>query len=408
MRNRYARERVRRIAVCLLIGTLAIPAQSLGQATPVADDESRARALALGKQGLEAYRAERYAEAATLFEEAYRIAAVPVFLFNIGKVYEAGGEPLEALEAYERYVAFDTEPESKIQAAREKLVALRDRFPLIQITTDPPGAHIRIDADAGGPAGTSPWEGRLVGRYHTLHIALDEYVPIEQEIWVERGQRQDFAYQLTRESELGAVNFMISEPNVYVRVGEAQLGPSPLNATISLPPGQHPVAFYGPAGFRATTLTVRPGETSSPAVPAGIAGDAPMVAAPLSSARTTWGLVAVGGSVALLATAAVLFDRGEDDYRQADILATRVQFGGAGEADLTDEDVANLDALANDARDREADGDTKQTAALVTSAVALAALGFGVYLLATSDAGAVAPSLRVAPTEGGAVLGFTF
>jgi tetratricopeptide (TPR) repeat protein len=112
-------------AVALALGMTAaiaasrIPSAIAQEKPPSASgSELRARARAKHRQGVAAYQARRYDEAASAFQQAYDLAPAPGLLFNLAQAHRGRGPSAcpEALDAYRAYLR--AEP----QAANQKYV----------------------------------------------------------------------------------------------------------------------------------------------------------------------------------------------------------------------------------------------------------------------------------------------
>lgn len=87
-----------RVIAFLAVSLLSVPSFALGQA----EDAQAARARV--KRATAAYNLGHYGEAASEFEEAYRLVQDPALLFNVAQSYRLGGEPEKALTAYKSYL----------------------------------------------------------------------------------------------------------------------------------------------------------------------------------------------------------------------------------------------------------------------------------------------------------------
>jgi tetratricopeptide (TPR) repeat protein len=110
-----------------LIGVMALGAAPAAQAQrrraadPPADDAAarvHARAIALFEQSVEAYRAGRFADAATMLREAYGLEPAPVLLYNLARALDADGQLVEARDAYARYLAAEPNADQSATCAR--------------------------------------------------------------------------------------------------------------------------------------------------------------------------------------------------------------------------------------------------------------------------------------------------
>ncbi len=112
------------IASCLLAGTR--PALAREPDGTRADGEV-ARAEQKAAQAFAAYQAKRYAEAVTLYIEAYEAAPNADMLYNLARIYDTklGDRPL-AINFYRRYIAEPGAVPDRIQLANERLALLRE------------------------------------------------------------------------------------------------------------------------------------------------------------------------------------------------------------------------------------------------------------------------------------------
>lgn len=78
-----------------------------------ADDDPRARARTLTREGLRAFEDGRYATAIDAFEEAYALAPLPALLLNIAQAHRLDGDCRAALAHYLKYLRL--EPASQHQ-----------------------------------------------------------------------------------------------------------------------------------------------------------------------------------------------------------------------------------------------------------------------------------------------------
>jgi hypothetical protein len=123
-------------------------------------DPAAAEARAHFETGAALFNAQNYDGALVEFQESYRLRPVPVVLFNIAQTLKLLYRYEEAIAAYEQYLT----EERAIDAARRRAVQqtideLRAATAPITVTTDTPGAEIRVD---GRLIGTTPLPGPLV------------------------------------------------------------------------------------------------------------------------------------------------------------------------------------------------------------------------------------------------------
>jgi len=182
-----------------LIMTMLISISALCAASPTwAQSDSNAAARERFDKGVAAYDEKRFSDAAEEFDAAYKISHAFKILFNIGQVNVALGRPVEAVEAYDRYLK---QGGATITADRRKEVQIEIEHQLarigsVAVHTTPEGADVRID---GGLVGKSPLPRAVrigMGR-HTVEAILPEHAPQVREVDV--AGRSEVAVELTLE-----------------------------------------------------------------------------------------------------------------------------------------------------------------------------------------------------------------
>ncbi len=140
-----------RIAL-LLLSALALVAP-LGVARAQSRDDVRL-AEQTSTRARDAFLAQRYSEAATLFRAAYEITRQAPLLFNIGVCEERQGHPTEAIESFGRYLTAVPGAEDRVvveqriaqlRVAQERIAPLRVATPTTApglSGTDPPSVPV--------------------------------------------------------------------------------------------------------------------------------------------------------------------------------------------------------------------------------------------------------------------------
>ena len=126
----------------------------LAQASPwPADPQAKAQAQELLSQGSKLYHQGDLAGALEKFEAAYVAFPSPKLMFNIGQANRDLGRPVEAVEAFQRFLAeaADVSPETMAEA-RNSVAELRGRLGRIRIDCDTAGAQIAVDGKSVGVA----------------------------------------------------------------------------------------------------------------------------------------------------------------------------------------------------------------------------------------------------------------
>lgn len=136
-----------------------------------ADDEAVFRELV--DQGLEAYQAKRYDEAAETFLEAYAIIPEPELIYNAGRAYEKGLKREEAIEQYERFLTLEGTTARLRSRALESLKLLRAEIdalnapvgvpPAAAVAPPPPGINRTLEVALLSTGGAALVAGGVFG-----------------------------------------------------------------------------------------------------------------------------------------------------------------------------------------------------------------------------------------------------
>ncbi len=162
----------------------AAPDSGLGDEAPEAAQQRYAIARHL-------YRDGKYAEAAAEFGVALALHPTSSRLaYNLARSHERAGQLADAVSAYERYLALA--PDAPDRAVVETTVAtLRGRLhhtlPEVVISSEPPGATVRVD-DRTPLEGTTPLTVRLTPGEHTLRLELAGHAPGATKVSVVAGR----------------------------------------------------------------------------------------------------------------------------------------------------------------------------------------------------------------------------
>ena len=126
----------------------------LAQASPLpADPQAKAQAQELLSQGSKLYHQGDLAGALEKFEAAYVAFPSPKLMFNIGQAKRDLGRPVEAVEAFQRFLAEATNASPETMAeARTSVAELQGKLGRIRIDCDTAGAQIAVDGKSVGLA----------------------------------------------------------------------------------------------------------------------------------------------------------------------------------------------------------------------------------------------------------------
>ena len=159
------------LAIGLRLG--CSPLAAAGDAPSTNVDDARAAAHAHFDKGLAATNAQHFAEAAEEFQAAYDRWPDFKVLYNIGRVRVALGQPVEAVDAYEAYLAQggDAIPTERKDEVRREIDEQRPRIATVTVLASVDGAEVRIDGRLVGHA-PLPMPVRVVAGKHAIEALL--------------------------------------------------------------------------------------------------------------------------------------------------------------------------------------------------------------------------------------------
>lgn len=187
------------------------------------------RARQMSVAGAEAFRAKNYQEALTAFGEANRLVPHPNLDVNIGRAYEALGQPDQALLHCKIALNAPGVPEQTRQAAQqcvERVQKLLTR-PVLKISTKPQGAVVRID---GTVVGNAPWSGEVDAGRRQIDVELEGFKASSRTLNAERGDVYPIELTLTT-ANIGGLLTVTSVPTgAFVFLDGDEVGPTPLRS----------------------------------------------------------------------------------------------------------------------------------------------------------------------------------
>lgn len=156
------------LAVALMLTALCVTAS--------ADDSAKTKARQHFKQGVEYFDERRFGDALFEFEQSYALFAVYSTLYNVGQVQVALGHPVEAVDAFEKFLTQGGASIAAEQRARveSEVRTQRERIGDVKLNVSPDGTEIRID---GNPVGKAPVKEpvRVAAGHHRVEAMLDGY-----------------------------------------------------------------------------------------------------------------------------------------------------------------------------------------------------------------------------------------
>ncbi|MBN1611486.1 MAG: PEGA domain-containing protein [Polyangiaceae bacterium] len=262
-----------RLVACSLSLALAA-ATGLAWAEPKAEArEHFDRAMALVDQGA-------LEQAIVEFRRAYDLMPHYTVLFNIGQAYVALGRPVEAVDAYTRYLEEGAERATKARRAEVESELLRQKAKIGEITVrvEPPGARVSVDGEDVGQAPLGQ-PVRLAEGSHTIEASLAGHDPATSQVSVV-GQGQQTVELVLRPVSAaaqaeGLLRVDCPVPDVSVSIDGTVVARTPLAAPRPVAAGTRRVSFSRPGYVsHEQTVTLVPGGTT--AVNCGVARVAPV------------------------------------------------------------------------------------------------------------------------------------
>lgn len=168
------------------LGMLLSVLVQVESATPVPEPTARDRAQALLREGTALYDADEPAGALAKFEAAYRLFPNPKIWFNIGQAQRDLGNLAAALEAFEKFLAEQTDaPLDAVAEARSQIAELRSRSPapapaplarapaapepVVPVVTVTPAS---ATAETSAPLHRQPWLWATIGGAVLIGVAV--------------------------------------------------------------------------------------------------------------------------------------------------------------------------------------------------------------------------------------------
>lgn len=235
------------------------PATSWAAPEPVTNVADEADLLfSLGNQ---AYVAGDYERALTHYFASNRLAPNSNVTFNVARCYERLKRWVEAYRYYAE--AAEAARGSDRPDIEQALARVRPYVALLEVVTQPPGATLYIQRRDLGSYGTTPRQLALAAGEYTVIAERSGFHPARREgLRVEAGQRLTVELELA--PILGQVKIGGTPRGAAIRTASGQqLGNLP--ATLSLPPGDHPLTVTS-TGYVPGQLLVRVAADRSSAV----------------------------------------------------------------------------------------------------------------------------------------------
>ena len=210
---------------------------------PATDPQGKTRAQRLLTEGSALYEKNDYAGALEKFTAAYAAYPSPKLMFNIGQADRDLSRPVEALEAFEKFLAGDTHSSPETTAEANSAVAeLRSQLGQIRIDCETPGAEVSVDGKSVGLTPLSKLIWATPGR-HQITASHENTPPVLEYVDVTVGSVGTVTMQL-RPPAIPVAAEPVPEPAVAPAAPkldlEANLQPAPANIDLEVSPAPSP------------------------------------------------------------------------------------------------------------------------------------------------------------------------
>jgi hypothetical protein len=168
--------------------------------SPAAIEAAKRAARRLLDEGNQLFAKERFKEALSRYKAAYEAYASPKILLNIGAVYEAMGNPIDAASAYDRALTQPDLPGETKKDATQRLEAIDGKLAhLVLQGAAAEGAAVEIDGTMIGRMPLPPQ--RLLTGAHEVAARLAGHAPFHQRVLGEAGQTTTIEIVLAAEAQ---------------------------------------------------------------------------------------------------------------------------------------------------------------------------------------------------------------
>jgi hypothetical protein len=172
--------------VTCMMAILPVLSQLAASTATSAEPDPRAAARGHFANGVAAFKDRRFGEAADEFEAAYKLSPAFEVLYNIGQVNVALGRPIEAVDAFQKYLdqGAGKLPPKRTQEVKSEMDRQLGRIGTVTVRTIPEHSEVRID---GRMVGKTPLSQplRLTAGRHTFEAVLFGYTTPLREIDLE-------------------------------------------------------------------------------------------------------------------------------------------------------------------------------------------------------------------------------
>ncbi len=226
----------------------ALWALSLGARVEAQEPGAQAEARARFERGVALFDEGRLDAALAELEQAYRLAPHYAVHFNLGQVHARLGHAVEAVEAFERYLAEggDRVPAERRARAERELAVQRERIASLLIEVNVEGATISVNGSVVARAPLAAPIRVAVGD-QLVAVSAGGYEPQQRRVTVAGGVTETVRFTLAETgSARGTIRISSALRDVEIQVDGEVVGRTPLDSSLSVSPGEREVRATRP------------------------------------------------------------------------------------------------------------------------------------------------------------------
>lgn len=161
------------------------------------DKETAAKVLRLVKDANDEFDRGEFADALSLYEEAYDLYPDAVLLYRIGLAADKAEKPRRAVEAYQAFVDAAKSDDATAKKVSERIAELRATMPpRVTVTSLPAGADVFVGSVDGPALGQTPGEFDVEQGKTKLAIRLKGYKVVLHELDLDYGATETVDIEL--------------------------------------------------------------------------------------------------------------------------------------------------------------------------------------------------------------------
>lgn len=232
------------------MGAIALAVLGAPIAARAEGDEQR-----LFAEGASLFEKGEHRAALAKFEAVYATTPKPIVLFNLGVTHEALGDPVRAIDAWERLLAAPGKlKEARLARAREGLATQRKLVGTVTVTCTAPNAMVSL-AGEKAPRAAGKAVAVRAGAVE-IFVEAEGHKGERRSVEVKAGADTPVQVELTALAEPAQLLVKSRLVDAEVRVDGVVVGRTPMLASIAVEAGQHRVELRRDGYFSAAETVV--------------------------------------------------------------------------------------------------------------------------------------------------------